>query len=117
MLLSAGLAGLKIGIPCAAGARADASLLRSLYGEIAADPYLAGLGLRYASRQPLKTRCAFEQMVLEQLITGEDALDELNFVAHLRDIIKQDFREGRIEEVDGWRMSQLEVQLCAAAVT
>lgn len=117
MLLSAGVAGLAVGGPAAEGAREAVSLLRSLYREIAADPYLAGLGLRYASRQPLMTRSAFERALLQRLIDGDEQLNELNFVGRLKDRIRQDFREGRIEDVDGWRLSQLEVQICAAAVT
>jgi hypothetical protein len=116
MLLSAGLAGLAVGTPCR-GRKEFASLLRSLYREIAADPYLAALGLRYASGRPLMTRAAFEQMLLQRLTDGADQLDELDFVVHLKDNIKQDFREARIENVDGWRMSELELQICAAAVT
>jgi hypothetical protein len=117
MLISAGLAGLAIGTFSAEGARGAVFLLRSLYREVAADPYLAGLGLRYASERRWATRSVFEQAVLQRLIDGRDQLGERDFVRRLRDSIKQDFREGQTEDVEGWRMSQLELQICAAAVT
>ena len=117
MLLSAGLAGMAIGIPSPGGATETLSLLRSLYQAIAADPYLAELGRCYALRRPLKTRSAFERALLQRLIDDDEQLNELNCVRRLKDGIRQDFREGRIEDVNGWRLSQLEVQICAAAVT
>ena len=117
MLLSAGLAGMAMGIPSPGGAPETLSLLHSLYQAIAADPYLAELGRCYALRRPLKARSAFERALLQRLIDDDEQLNELKFVRRLKDGIRQDFREGRIEDVNGWRLSQLEVQICAAAVT
>ena len=93
----------------------EPSALGSLYPELMAEPGRRALGVRYAASFPDMNRRGFEHMALEAIGPDADRLTAGTLRERIRERSAQDFRDGRIERVDGWRLSRLEAVLLAAA--
>jgi len=83
--------------------------LRRICARAARDPQLAALGRAYRARFPGTSPG------LADLASGLPAGGERAVVEALRTRVLADFRHGRIVDLDGWRVSETEARLCAAA--
>lgn len=90
---------------------------QSLYAELHADPERLALGRAFAARFPGTSRQGFERLAKAAIGGDAGRLPATTLRARIRDRAAMDFRSGRIEQVDGWRLSHLEAVLLAAAVT
>lgn len=93
--------------------RCPEATLRRICGRAARHPDLAALGRTWRERHPETPATAW----LADLARGLPDRDEAGVVEILRARAMSDFREGRIVDLDGWRVSETEARLCAVGVS
>ena len=80
--------------------------------EVIGQTYLAQAGFPLPNLERLQSELA---AALQWNNTGPGGDQRAVMQARLRDRISQDFTDGRVVMVDGWMLSQAELQVCAIA--